>query len=229
MKIAAVIPAREGSKRIPNKCRLEINGELLISKVIKNLEKTDLIDDIYVSTDDNFLINSLGDSCKLLKRPKSLSDDYSTVIDVLKHHAKKELIDYDYILQVFVHSICIDSATYETAINNLINSKKSFLISASKLPVPVEWTLKIDKDSIVPVFEGKELMRSQDLGNSYYDSGQFYIYKQKWFSNDESMDYSQGDYLLIRAFQSMDLDEEEDMDTLRVNYQIALNTLKNLS
>ena len=66
MKIAAFIPARRNSKRIPFKNRLKIDGELMISKVIKNLRDTQLIDCIYLSTDDEYLIKTFKNDANVI-------------------------------------------------------------------------------------------------------------------------------------------------------------------
>ena len=55
MKIAAFIPARKNSKRIVNKNRCKIGEDYCLQMVINNLNKTNIIDDIFVSTDDTYL------------------------------------------------------------------------------------------------------------------------------------------------------------------------------
>ena len=51
MKIIAVIPARSGSKGLPNKNIKELAGKPLIAYSIMAAQKTKLIDRIIVSTD----------------------------------------------------------------------------------------------------------------------------------------------------------------------------------
>ena len=58
MKIAAIIPARKGSKRIPNKNQYKIEGELGIQKVLNNLGNTKYVNDVFLSTDDEYLIEN---------------------------------------------------------------------------------------------------------------------------------------------------------------------------
>ena len=51
MKIIAIIPARGGSKSIPNKNIKKLNGTPLINYTIENCLKSGIFDYIIVSTD----------------------------------------------------------------------------------------------------------------------------------------------------------------------------------
>lgn len=52
LKTAAVIPARYASSRFPGKALAEIMGQPMIVRVLKAAEKCELIDQVYVATDD---------------------------------------------------------------------------------------------------------------------------------------------------------------------------------
>ncbi len=218
MKIAAFIPARRNSKRIPFKNRLKIDGELMISKVIKNLRDTQLIDCIYLSTDDEYLIKTFKNDANVtvLLRDKFIDDD-SNVIEVLSHHQKEQLLGYENIIQVFPHSILIDCKTYIKALNKFCNSDVLRMMTCAKLPVPLEWTYKIKNNLLDPCFKGGELIRSQDLDEVYFDAGQFYIYNKKWFKNKKLMPSI---YFELSKFQAIDLDTESDLEDLKMVYKI---------
>jgi 3-deoxy-manno-octulosonate cytidylyltransferase (CMP-KDO synthetase) len=52
LKTAAVIPARYASSRFPGKALAEIMGQPMIVRVLKAVEKCELIDEVYIATDD---------------------------------------------------------------------------------------------------------------------------------------------------------------------------------
>ena len=54
--VAVVIPARGGSKRIPGKNIKEFKGEALLCHIIRRCREIPEIDDIYVSTEDQKLL-----------------------------------------------------------------------------------------------------------------------------------------------------------------------------
>ena len=89
MKIIAIIPARGGSKSIPNKNIKKLNGTPLINYTIENCLKSGIFDYIIVSTDSKKIFNKVKKFKKILTfdRSRNISKDNSkteeTVIDVL--------------------------------------------------------------------------------------------------------------------------------------------------
>ena len=59
MKITAVIPARYESSRFPGKPLVEINNQPMIEHVYKRVEKTDVIDQVIVATDDRRIAEAI--------------------------------------------------------------------------------------------------------------------------------------------------------------------------
>ncbi len=229
MRIAAVIPARKNSKRIPKKNLMEFEGDHIINKVIRNLIKSNRDIEIFISTDDEDLVNLIDQKVNFLSRPESFSDDFSTVSDLIQWHFKNDLSHYDFIIQTYCHAICIPAETYEEALKKLENSKKNSLLTISKLDGPVEWTFKLIDGEIMPNFPLARNKRSQDLGISYIDSGQFYIYKKEWFLKELPDEYeSNYEWIELNYYQSNDLDEEHDIVKLKNNYDFSKKMLSSL-
>tara|TARA_Y100000589_G_C27199315_1_gene648708 strand:- start:1663 stop:2352 length:690 start_codon:yes stop_codon:yes gene_type:complete len=105
MTIFGVIPARGGSKGIPHKNIVNLNGKPLISYSIESAKESKLIDEFIVSTDDKEIAkvaNSYGASVPFI-RPDSISGDSSKMIDVLIHSynwiKKKKVVEGIILLQ----------------------------------------------------------------------------------------------------------------------------------
>ena len=93
-----LIPARSGSKRIKNKNIINFFGLPLIAYSIKNALKSNLFDEIIVSTDSKKIAkiaNKYGALTPFI-RPKKYSNDKATDKDVLKHFLEiyKKKIDF---------------------------------------------------------------------------------------------------------------------------------------
>ncbi len=89
-RVIAVIPARAGSKSIPNKNVREIAGKPLISWSIKVAQGSKYIDRVIVSTDGDLIAQvSRNNGAEVLERPASLAGDTSLVIDSLRDIIKK--------------------------------------------------------------------------------------------------------------------------------------------
>jgi len=99
--VLAVIPARGGSKGIKNKNIKSFCGLPLIAHTINQAKKVNYIDQIIVSTDnDNIKEIALKYGAKVpFKRPKILSDDNATNIDVVLHAIGKLNSDIFILLQ----------------------------------------------------------------------------------------------------------------------------------
>jgi len=87
VKVLAIIPARGGSKGIKLKNIQKLAGHPLIIYTINSAKKSKLIDRIIVSTDDKKIsrISKLNGAELPFTRPKTLSRDSSSTIDVVKH------------------------------------------------------------------------------------------------------------------------------------------------
>ena len=84
--VLCIVAAREGSKGLPNKNIKELGGKPLINWVIDEAKKSKSIDRLILSTDSDKIIDIVKDKIEIpFKRPKKLSEDKSSIIDVLKH------------------------------------------------------------------------------------------------------------------------------------------------
>ena len=87
MSILAFIPARGGSKGIPQKNLALLNGKPLLHYAIEAAQSSRYVTDISLSSDDPDIIKygeSLGISVPY-KRPNELAEDDSPTVDTVLH------------------------------------------------------------------------------------------------------------------------------------------------
>ena len=97
MNVLAVIPARENSKRIPNKTLRLVNNHPLIYYVIKNALESKYISRIIVTTNSKeieILCNQLGVEC-LIRNPALCTDD--TTLDAVVYDVVRRC-ECDYVV-----------------------------------------------------------------------------------------------------------------------------------
>jgi sialic acid synthase SpsE/CMP-N-acetylneuraminic acid synthetase len=83
--IVAIIPAKQSSKRLPNKNMLEINGKPLVVHAIHYAKNSSVINDIYVSTDsDKIAMCAQKNGVGVIKRKSNLCGEVP-LIDVYRH------------------------------------------------------------------------------------------------------------------------------------------------
>ena len=87
----AIIPARGGSKRIPNKNIRLFNGIPILARTIKNALDTKIFSDVFVSTDSNSIASiAIEAGAQILGlRPEELSNDFASTISVIKYEINR--------------------------------------------------------------------------------------------------------------------------------------------
>lgn len=210
----AIVPARSGSKRIPNKNVKNFLGKPMISYPLTALTKSDLFDQIIVSTDSE----EYGEIAKNFGatlidwRPKYLSDDQSGLLSVYKY-----LID-EYSLRSCTSFTClmpcspfISMSHITDAVNRLEShlSAKS-LMAISQYEVPPEWALEIKNDEVRFMNKRKLVKNYKTLNQKYYDAGSLYVYKPQYLDSENKI-VTQGilPFILPKNI-TIDIDNLED-------------------
>jgi len=85
MRNICIIPARGGSKRLTGKNIYPLNGKPLIVYTIEACKDSEFIDDIYVSSDDDSILEVAEKAGAIaLKRPEQLADDQTPKIIAIR-------------------------------------------------------------------------------------------------------------------------------------------------
>ncbi len=89
--IIAIIPARGGSKSVPRKNLQNLNGSPLISYSIDSALRSELIQEVYVSTEDGEIAGiSRRYGAQVINRPKALATDLSRDNELLENAIQNE-------------------------------------------------------------------------------------------------------------------------------------------
>lgn len=170
MNVLAVIPARAGSKGIPNKNIRIICGHPLIYYAISNALKSERINRIIVTTDSpevQIIANQMGVECHW-RREELCRDDVT--LDAVIYDAIPDDEQYDYIVTMQPTSPTLHAETLDRAIDYAAQNNLDTLISAINAP-HLSWGEKDGKK--VPNYE-KRLNR-QYLPPCYMETGAFVI------------------------------------------------------
>jgi CMP-N,N'-diacetyllegionaminic acid synthase len=200
-----LIPARGGSKRIPNKNIIDINGRPLISYVIASALK--LTGDVFVST-NNREIADISAKCgaKIIWRPTEISGDNSKTEDAVKHfiyqvdstdiivvmQATTPLVSYN---KVFDGINLMDK--YDSVIS--VSEDRSFYWDSYGKPV-----------NFIP----GERPRTQDMLPWYKENGAFYITSKKAFLETSLFYSGKVGFVEMSNEESIDIDNIEDVKLL---------------
>jgi CMP-N,N'-diacetyllegionaminic acid synthase len=175
MSFIAIIPARGGSKRVPKKNIREFRGMPLIAWSIRAALYCQLVDEVYVSTDDLETADiATKYGAKVLLRPDFLATDTSNTFEVLKYSYYEQLSrSAELIILLQPTSPLREENMIFNGIKSLQSDNQSdCLIEVNKL--------KLFSGKVVDgIWQGDypEETRSQDLPNTYFPSGRLYIYR----------------------------------------------------
>jgi len=210
----AIIPARGGSKRLPNKNLLPLKGKPLIQWTIDAAKKSKYIDAITISSDNEQILDIANKNCLIaIKRPLFLStDEANTSAAVL--HVLESLDDrYDYLILLQPTSPLRKTEHIDKAIEFLFERNADAIISVCEAKHNPMWCNTLPEDLSMVDFINKHIKekRSQDLPKYYELNGAIYIVKTERFFKEKTFFISDKVYAFIMdKFSSVDIDEEFD-------------------
>lgn len=209
MKILAIIPARAGSKGIPNKNIRIINGKPLIFYAINNAKKSGFISDVIVTTDSpevKIIAKQMGVNIK--DRSPSLSGD-SVTLDSVIYDAIPKGTKWDYVITMQPTSPTLKTDTLDKAIQYAINNDLDTLISAINKP-HLSWGEKDGKK--VPNY--KERLNRQYLPSCYLETGAFVISRFSAVSCKTRIG-KKVDVFNLSEDEAIDIDTFEDLEIVK--------------
>ena len=208
MKILAIIPARAGSKGIPNKNIRIIGGHPLIYYSIKNALSSKYINDIIITTDSpevKIIANQMGAKCKW--RDESLCGDDITLDAVIEDAIPKEE-KWDYIITMQPTSPTLSVETLDKAIEYTVEHNLDTVISAINKP-HLSWS---EKDGIkIPNYE--ERLNRQYLPPYYLETGAFVISKASVVTNKTRIG-EKVDIFEVPEREAQDVDTFSDLQSV---------------
>lgn len=176
-EISAIIVARKGSVRIPNKSMLKLNGQTLIERKINQLKKSKYIDRIIFGSDSQeMLTNANNAGAQVVKRPDYYCDQkLATANEMIKN--MMQLISTDVVVWAHCTNPLINEVMYDKAIEAYYNNDCDSVLSVVKLQQHL-W----DTDKKTPLNYnpyGLKHICAKDLPSYYMQDGGIFIQSYK--------------------------------------------------
>ena len=208
--IFCIVPARAGSKRLPNKNIINFFGKPLIAWTIEAALKSKFTDVIYVSTDCE-LIADIAKSCGASVpdlRPLQLANDTSNLFDVIKYHLGKleKLPDYILLLQPTSPLRRTEDIDAVIALLRYYDS----VVSVSRSQKPSSWSQVLNSNLDLSPFSASASIetQSQQQRQEYFINGAIYGASTNRFLKEKTF------FLSSKAIgYEMPFDRSIDIDT----------------
>jgi N-acylneuraminate cytidylyltransferase len=228
MKNIAIIPARGGSKRIPNKNIKNFCGKPIIAYAIETALKSGVFEHVIVSTDDKQIADiarQYGAQVPFM-RPSSLADDYTGTTDVIEHAIQAWQTmghDVDLVCCIYPTAPFLQKEYIVKAIEALktkTHKNSAFTVCKFNYPIQRSFTLESVDNNVTPIDESALPKRSQDLPTVYHDAGQFYIASANDFLNRSFNVFSSDSIpIILPHYLVQDIDEPDDWIRAEYMYQ----------
>ena len=202
-KIVAFIPARGGSKGIPKKNLVGLNGKPLLYYSIEAAKNSEKIDEVWVSSDCEEIISfSNSSGAKTLKRPDYLCHDNATSESAIEHFCENVQFDTMVFIQAtspLINSNILDGALFEHFGDDRDSTVSGFLDHG------FWWN-----DS-GPMFDPMNRPTRQMQGNMYKESGMFYITSKESFLASKCRYSGVSKIYEVDRISSLEVDSYEDL------------------
>lgn len=220
-RILAFIPARGGSKGLPNKNILDLCGKPLLCHSIDVAKNCSYIDDIIVSTDSSEIkdIAEFYGATVPFLRPDELSSDTATIIDAMFYTLQrlmKEDVTYDYIMLLQPTQPLRKAEFLEEAIELIIDNDHPSLVSVSPVLEHPILMRTVDKTgALCSLLSTSSTVRRQDFSPVYKVNGSIYINRiDSTFTNSTSLNDNLYPYFMDNTYD-IDIDSAEDLEKAR--------------
>ena len=209
--IVVMIPARGGSKGIPNKNIIDCMGKPLIAHSIEYAQESNLVSSIYVSTDDDKIASIAEEyNAKIINRPDSISGDTATTESAIEH-LLKNIPTPDIIVLLQPTSPLRPKESLNKSLEKKISENYDSLLSLSPTH---RFNWQINNDNAIPKYDFKNRPRRQDIPESersYIENGSLYVFTYENFIKNNNRLGGKIGYVIFEEEFSFEIDSPTDL------------------
>ena len=207
----AIVPARGGSTRIPNKNIVDFCGKPLILHSLEAARESRLFDSIH------------------FRRPAELSTNNVSITSVLRW----VVAAYEK-QNIFFDEVCLLMATAPLITSNdLLAAHSTFLkrdmclplLSVTPFPAPIERAMGINDNHILCFKDpSHKTAHSQHLSKNYFDAGAFAFFTKAQITNSDEAVYSEYIPYVLPKYKAVDINDPDDLTLAKLLYLGTLNS-----
>jgi len=230
MKIIAIIPARGGSKRLPQKNILSLFGKHMIGWTIEAAIESQCFNKILVSTDDSQIANvsrSYGAEVPFFRGDHC--DDFSPVslatVTALEQAEAYWNEEYDLVVQLMPNCPLRNANDIKISMDNFIKNNYLSQISCFKFGFMNPWWAATIDESGKPkrLFADFENQRSQDLPDLYCPSGAIWLASTQTLKSTKTFYAPEHRFFPLNWISCVDIDDQDDLALAQACFLLKMN------
>jgi CMP-N-acetylneuraminic acid synthetase len=219
-KIAALVPMRHHSQRIPGKNYRMLAGRPLFHYICESLLACDLISEVFVDTDSEPVIEGLREffpQVGVLVRPENLRHDSIPMNEILAYDTSQ--VEADFYLQTHSTNPLLCPASIQKALQVFLSNYPMFdsLFSVTRLQTRL-WDQLGRAINHNPAI----LLQTQDLPPVYEENSCMYLFTRQTLLSRRNRLGERPMMFEIDAAEAWDIDEELDFQIVEFLMKRAL-------
>jgi len=223
--ILGIIPARQGSKRLPGKNTMLLEKKSLLEIAIESANQSKYLNRIILSTESKKYIN-LVSSLNIevpFRRPLDLATDNASTWDVVRHAVgyleKNENWKTDIVVVLQPNTPFRTGEHIDKAIKFILDGADS-AISMKEVDYPPEWMYRINKNgNLEKLLKDNSISRAQDSIKTYQPNGLVYALKVENLRSKIPMPNNKTKSFLMSYNDSINIDEQWQFNMAKLIYK----------
>ena len=220
-RVLCVVPARAGSKGLPNKNLLELRGDPLVAWPVKAAQASLCVDLVVCSTDDPNIAEAALDAGALVPfvRPSKLASDQATTVEVVIHALsvlaeKDEEFEYVAVLEPtspLTEGFDLDDALM--ALHSQSTGADAIVGLGRYSSSHPALSLFLKPDGLVQApIQGavNTTSRRQDLDPMYFVDGSLYVSRVKALMREKSFVHARTLGYVLPRWKNLEIDDKFD-------------------
>ena len=214
MTVIAIIPARGGSKGIPNKNIRLLNGKPLLAWSIEQARQSLKIQDVYVSSDCNNILQVAEDfGAKRILRPSCISGDNASSESAWLHainEIEKVAVNPQLVVGIQATSPIRHSTDFDEAITKFYYEQLDSLFSSNLIEDFHVWE-ENSNSSLTAKYDYKNRKRRQNIVPKFLENGNFYLFTPQGIKESENRLHGRIGTFVQNKYAAPQIDEPIDL------------------
>lgn len=204
MKVAAFVPIKLDSQRLPHKNILPLAGHPLCWHIVHSLLQVEKIDAVYVYCSDPSVCEYLPDGAKFLRRSEHLDGDLVKGFEIYESFIRE--VDAQIYILAHTTSPFLQAASISNALDHILRGENDSAFSAERIQTfawyqnnPVNYDLT-------------DVPRTQDMEPIWVETSGFYMFRKEVFTEHRRRIGFHPYIQEVSGMEALDIDEKKDYD-----------------
>jgi len=229
-EVLAIIPARGGSKGIPNKNLKMLAGRPLVAHSVLAAKKANCVSKVVVSTDDEKIVQvALDYDAEVVRRPADISRDDSPSEEALVHVLDTLLSEEDYSPDIVVFlqptSPLRGKDDIDNAVDVLLAEQADSVFSSYAEHFSGRWRMDASRGMVSVNYQSDARPRRQAYPVEFVENGSIYVFLPSLLKQSNNRLGGRVVTYEMPVLRSVQIDTLDDLETMEILMAISKGKL----